>query len=213
MKVSFELVGETPMLMHADDVEAADSLTEWRQDPANKNLSKPGDDRSPAWTWMTYLYTDGSHVALPSENLMVCLRNAGTRMILKRNKTFKELSQSGLVIPSEFCDLYVSKKQIAVEPINALRDKTFKQQADAVEELGFRLYVKRARVGMTKHVRVRARFDEWTVRGEVEVVAKEITFDHLKQLFDLAGRVGLCDWRPGCRTPGPWGMFEAKLRK
>lgn len=55
---SFELTGTTPLLMHADDVDAADALIEWRQKPDNKNISKPGDDRSPPWAWQTYLYRD-----------------------------------------------------------------------------------------------------------------------------------------------------------
>ena len=92
MKVAFELTGEMPLLMHSDDVEAADELKEWRKDPANKDLSVAGDDRSPAWTWQTYLYSDGEHVTIPGANLMVNLRTAATQIILKKQKTFKELS-------------------------------------------------------------------------------------------------------------------------
>ena len=54
-KVAFELVGEMPLLMHWDNIEGGDTLKEWRQDPKNKNQSVPGDDRSPSWTWQTYL--------------------------------------------------------------------------------------------------------------------------------------------------------------
>ena len=102
--VAFELNGVMPLIMHQDDVEASDTLMEWRKDPANKNLSVAGDDRSPAWTWHTYVYSDGTNITIPAANLMVALRQAGTQLILKKQKTFKEISQSGLLIPSEYLD-------------------------------------------------------------------------------------------------------------
>jgi hypothetical protein len=99
------------MLMHADDVEAADRLMAWRKDPSNNELSTPGDDRSPPWTWRTYLYAgeiDGhQQVVVPSANVMAALRYAGSQMTLKGNKTFKKLSQSGIAILEEFCSLKV----------------------------------------------------------------------------------------------------------
>jgi len=70
-EMSFELKGITPLLMHRDDVEAADEVKAWRADPKNKNISVPGDDRSPAWTWQIYCYSDGVHLAYPQENIMV----------------------------------------------------------------------------------------------------------------------------------------------
>jgi hypothetical protein len=197
-----------PLLQHSDDVELADSLKVWRQDSANKNMSISGDDRSPAWTWQTYLYTDGDNVSLPSQNLMVAIRQAGAQIILKKSKTYKEISQSGLLIPTEFLKFTVGGKQIPFAAIEAMRKKSFADQADSVRELGFRLFVKRARIGQAKHVRVRPRFDTWEATGEVQILVPEIIEDVLYKLFELAGRVGLCDWRPGCRTPGPYGMFE-----
>ena len=212
-RVHFELTGQTPLLFHADDVEASDSLSEWRKAPENKNLSVAGDDRSPAWTWQTYMYSDGTNVAWPSQNIMVGLRSAGAQITLKKQKTYKEISQSGLVIESEFCDFLCDGKQLGMEQITDLRDMTFKEQADAVQDLGFRLFVKRARVGQAKHVRVRARFDNWTIRGTISVVAPEITYEALTTLFEIAGRGGQGDWRPNCKTPGPFGMFQAELKK
>lgn len=213
MRVNFELTGTMPMLMHADDVGASEVLSEWRKDPANKNMSTPGDDRSPAWTWYTYCYSDGEHVAIPSQNLMVCLRKAATDIILKKQKTFKELSQSGLLIDTEFLDFFANGKKIPIAELHALRDKPYSEQCKAVEKLGFRLWAKRAVIGKAKHVRVRPRFDRWSITGSLEVLAKEISFDVLTQMFDIAGRVGLGDWRPGGKTPGPFGMFTAKLSK
>lgn len=213
MKVAFELKGEMPLLLHADDVMQSDELKAWRQAPENKNITVPGDDRSPPWTWQTYLYSDGEHIAMPQENLMVALRQAGTQMILKRQKTYKEISQSGLLITSEFCDFFANGKQIPFAEVQAIRDWEFVKQCDWALDHDFRLFVKRARVNQSKHVRCRARFDRWSVKGTIQILAPEITFEVLCKLFELAGRVGLCDWRPGCKTPGPFGMFSSELKK
>lgn len=208
----FTLTGIMPLLMHADDIEAADMLMAWRKDPANKNVSVAGDDRSPPWTWQTYCYSDGEHIAYPSENIMVALRQAGAQLILKKQKTYKEISQSGLLITTEFCEFRNAGKQIAVDSLKAIKDKPFADQAKAAEKLGFRLFCKRAKVGTSKHVRVRPRFESWTISGRIQILASEITPEVLVQLFNLAGRVGLSDWRPGCKTPGPFGMFSAVVK-
>lgn len=217
MKVSFELTGTTPLLMHQDNVEAADALAAWRQAPENKDQSKPGDDRSPPWTWQTYLYTDGEKIVWPAENLMVCLRQAGTQMTLKGQKTYKEITQSGLLIEDEFADFMFDGKQLGVDRVEKMKDAPFAEQVKRAQELGFRLFVKRAAIKssgkVTKHVRVRPRFDSWSVRGTISIINPTVTYEKLVQLFDIAGRVGLGDWRPGCKTPGPFGMFEAKLKK
>lgn len=198
--------------MHNDDVEASDRLERWRKDSNNKGISKAGDDRSPAWTWMTYLYHDGTHLAIPSQNLMVCLRQAGGQMILKKQKTFKEISQSGMGIFTEFLEFGCPNK-VPIQSIVDTNNDDFLSQSDATRKHGFRLFVKRARIGTAKHVRVRPRFDQWNASGTVVTVAQELTFEAVSKLFELAGRIGLCDWRPGCKTPGPFGMFSATLKK
>lgn len=215
MKVAFEIVGQTPLLMHRDDVDAADELSSWRRAPENKGVTVAGDDRSPGWTWQTYLHHDGEFVAVPMEWLMAALKTAGAQMTLKKQKTFKEATQSGIFVPTEFIELRVGKdnERVAIEDVVALRDKPFSAQAQDVQDLGFRLFVKRAKVGMSKHVRVRPRFDRWTARGEIEVVAPEITFEIVSRLFDLAGRGGFGDWRPASKSPGAFGMFTAKIKK
>jgi hypothetical protein len=213
MRMQFVLTGTTPLLVHADDVEKADLLTDWRKASENKNLSKAGDDRSPAWTWQTYLYTDGNVLTIPSDNLMVALRQAGAEIKIKGNKTFKAETQSGMFIPAEHLPLLVDGQQIAASKVeDIVGDANFAEHADAAKALGFRLFVKRAKVGQSKHIRVRPRFDEWSIIGEIEVVAKEITAPVVKQLFTIAGRKGLCDWRPTSpKAPGAFGMFTAEV--
>lgn len=215
-KVKFELIGEMPLLMHWDNIEGGDTLKEWRQDPKNKNQSVPGDDRSPGWTWHTYLYRDEeNYVAIPQDNVMSALMAGGTQVILKRQKTYKELSQSAILMATEYLTFeYADGKRLSINQVDAIRDLPFSQQADECQKLGFRLFCKRAKIGNSKHVRVRPRFDRWRVSGELQVISDDLTFDKLELIFNYAGRAGLCDWRPSSpKRPGPYGMFVAKLKQ
>lgn len=210
----FTLKGVTPLLMHADDVEAATTLDVWRKAPGNKNVSVPGDDRSPGWTWQTYLYRDADgNVAMPADNVMVALRQAGAKMTLKGQTTFKAITQSGLLMTDETLEFANGGKPVSASEFVKIRGEKFTDQKKAVEKAGFELLIKRAKVGTSKHVRVRPMFRSWQVSGVIQVMAPEITIDSLVMLFDLAGDVGLCDWRPGCKTPGRFGMFEATVTK
>lgn len=214
MKFDFTLTGRTSLLMHQDSVELADTLDAWRKDSANRSMSKAGDDRSPGWTWQTYCYANDAKercLAMPAENIMACLRKAGAQMILKKQKTFKEATQSGLLLDSEFCTFLVDGKEIPVSALDKIKDKPFAEQSEAVKKLGFTLFVKRAVIGKSKHVRVRPKFPNWQVKGTVHVLVPEITKDILQKLLELSGSVGLGDWRPGGKTPGSYGMFDAKV--
>ena len=212
-RYQFTLTGTSPLLMHADNITFADELQEWRKDPKNKSLSKPGDDRSPAWTWLGGLYCDDKCVAMPADNLAVAIRQAGAKMILKGNKTYKEEAVAGLFIEEEFLPLETPNGTISAAKVMALRDvPEFPTHLKAAERLGFSLFVKRAAVGTSKHVRVRPRFDHWTLRGTISVDSEALKPDILTQLFHLAGRVGVGSWRPGGKTPGRFGMFGAELK-
>jgi len=216
MRVEFTLIGATPLLFHADDVEQSDTLQAWRKDTANRAQSVAGDDRSPPWTWQTYLYSDGTRLAWPSANLMVALRAAGAQVVLKKQKTYKEITQSGLFVAREFLAFTTNGKPVLMADIEAMRSGTFKQQTQEAAKLGFRLWCKRARVGQAKHVRVRARFETWEMVGELEVqphAADSLTYERIQELFVLASRVGMGDWRPGCKTPGPFGTFDVRLKR
>ena len=209
---SFVLSGIMPLIMHADSIDGSDELQEWRKNPTNKGVTVPGDDRSPGWTWQTYLYTDGTYVTIPADNVMVSLRQAGAQLILKKQKTFKESTQSGLMIPSEHCDLYAAGKQIEIAGIQELRSLPYAQQRAAVKAMGFELFAKRAKVGTSKHIRVRPRFRQWMVEGMITASRPEITEEVLQQLFYLAGTCGLCDWRPAGKTPGAYGQFQSEVK-
>jgi len=212
MTYDFELTGLTPLLMHADSIEAADELEKFRKDPSNKKNGKAGDDRSPAWSYQGYIYGDGTHVCMPSDNLMAAIRKAAAEITLKKQKTFKAMSQSGMMVEQEFMEFRAKGKQIALADLPS-RDRSFSEHVEACQALGFRLWMKRAAVGQAKHIRVRPRFESWSVKGTMLVTNDAITREVLDQMLTIAGRqVGLCDWRPGCKTPGPFGQFSVTLK-
>lgn len=213
MRYTFQLKGLTPLLMHNDDVLWSDELEAWRKEPKNKNVSRAGDDRSPSWTWIGNLYHDGELVTIPSDNLQACLRQAGARVKLSGRKTLKEGAVSGMFFEDEYLAFTAAGKPVPHPVIFELKEEPdFREHLAAVKGMGLSLFTKRARIGQSKHVRVRPRFDDWGASGTLEVTAPEITKDVLELLFSEAGKVGLGDWRPGCKTPGRFGMFSATLK-
>jgi hypothetical protein len=211
------ITGITPLLMHADDVEWADAMNEWKDDPENRKKSKAGDDRTPAWRWIGGLYHDGKHIAMPSDNLMRCMMEGGAMVPVpggRNGKTFKSQTQSGMMVSEPYWKLQVrTGALVEIAAIDALRKvERFAEHKKAAQDLGFALLVKRARVGASKHIRVRALFSEWSCRGQINVWDEQIDRSVLQQVLAYSGRgKGLCEWRPGGRTPGSFGMFEATV--
>lgn len=213
MTYDFTITGMTPLLMHADNVEWADVLDGWRKDTKNRNVTKRGDDRSPAWAWLGNLYHDGQNITLPVENIQKCLSQAGARIIMQGKKTFKEYAVSGLWIEPAAPVLLVGGKPVSFEPLDKLEGTTdFTEHLAVVRKMGFDLFMKRVRIGQSKNIRIRPKFDRWSVVGTVEATEKELTRDVIDQIFTQAGKVGLGDWRPGCPTPGRFGMFHHTLK-
>jgi hypothetical protein len=214
MEYRFELTGITSLLMHKDDIQECDDLAEWRKDPANKSLSVKGDDRSPPWTWLTYLHHDGEHLAMPAEVIMATLRKAASKMTLKGSTTYKEISQSGLFVPEPTCRFEVAGRRVKLADLLALKSLPFSGHVAGARDLGFELSVRRVRMKGkgSGNVRVRPQFDRWSVSGSIQVSEPAITEQVLRVMFDLAGRrCGFLDWRPSSKTPGPHGMFGSKL--
>ena len=210
--------GQTPLLMHWDNIEWADRLDEWKNDSGNKKNSKAGDDRSPAWRWVGSMYHDGAHVAVPNDNLMRCLMEGGAMVPVpggKSGKTFKAQTQSGMMVAEPFWPVLIDGAAVPMSDINPLlKVEDFGKHKEAVSALGFRLHVKRAKIGASKHIRVRPCFDRWEVRGTVSVWDDQITERVLADILRYAGQYkGLGDWRPGGKTPGSFGMFEAAVKE
>jgi hypothetical protein len=216
-KYEITIIGNTPLLMHWDNIEWADQLEAWKSDPENKQKSRAGDDRTPAWRWIGSMYHDGVQAAVPSDNLMRCLMEGGAMVPVpgaKGNKTFKSQSQSGMMVNEPYWAVSINGSIVPMAEINKLMDEEdFAVHKATAEALGFRLFVKRAKVNATKHIRVRPRFDQWQLRGTVSVWDEQITERVLSDILQYGGRYkGLGDWRPGGRTPGSFGMFDASVR-
>jgi hypothetical protein len=202
-------------LMHYDNIEWADFMDAWKSDPNNKKASKAGDDRSPAWRWLGCIYHDGSRVVMPQANIMRSIMEGGAMVPVpggKMGKTFKAQTQSGMMSVEPFWPLLVGGHEIAWADIERLKDVAeFDRHKELANKLGFSLLVKRAKIGTSKHVRVRPEFAAgWQLRGSLAVWDDQITKDALQSILMYAGQYkGLGDWRPGGRTPGPYGTFEA----
>lgn len=216
-RYDISIEGTTPLLMHWDNIDWADMMKAWQNDAKNRAGSAAGDDRTPAWRWIGSLYHDNKVVAMPSDNIMSCLMQAGTMITVpggKGGKTFKSQSQSGMMSGDAYWQLTTDGRTVSMTDINALmKVEDFKQHKDVAASLGFALFVKRARIGQSKHIRVRPRFDRWELTGSLIVSDKQITDGVLQEILTYAGRYkGLGDWRPGAKTPGPFGTFSASVK-
>ncbi len=212
-----ELTGKTPLLMHHDNIDWADFMEEWKNNPANKKMSKAGDDRTPAWRWLGCVYHDGKHVSIPQGNIMRSIMEGGAMVPVpggRMGKTFKAQTQSGMMSVEPFWPLILGDQLLPWSSLEELKDiEKFTDQKQMVRDLGFELMVKRAKIGTSKHVRVRPMFHEgWKLRGSFAVWDEQIERSTLQSILDYAGQYkGLGDWRPGGKTPGPYGTFEAKI--
>lgn len=213
---SVTLTGTTPLLLHHDSIEWADFMEDWRANPENKKHSKAGDDRTPAWRWIGSCYQDGKHLVIPQANIMRALMEAGALIPIggKSRQTYKTVTQSGMMCTEPHWALLVNGEQLPWGPLKALQNvSSFADHLTAVRGMGFDLLVKRAKVGTSKHIRVRPQFAAgWQLVGTLTVWDERITQGVLQQLVTYAGQYkGLGDWRPGGKTPGPYGMFEGSV--
>ncbi len=211
-KYQFKLNGITPLLMHANDVEARDLITDYRK----KHKGTAGDDRSPVHTWKSYVYSSEStgNLCIPAENLLGMLLVGGGRTPLKGKETLKSHSQR-IGFDALDYDLYVVGKTISKSVIDGI-DGEFKEHTEACRQAGFRLHVKPCKVGTSCHIRVRPMFGQWSLQGSFEIEDEDqeiLTTSNLKELFTKCGRlVGVGDWRPGApNRPGQYGRFTAEI--
>ena len=213
------LEGTTPLLMCWDNIDWADRMAAWRSSPANKKGSKAGDDRSPAWNWIGTLYNDGQQITMPTDNVSTCFMEGGALVPVpggKHGKTFKSQSQSGMLMVDPHWPLLVNGKTIPMAPVQALlKEPHFERHKEVCLALGFELFLKRATVGSSKHIRVRPLFPVWMIKGTIIVADEQITEEVLNDIGSYSGRYkGLGAWRPGSpKKPGPHGMFKATIQE
>ena len=221
--------GPTSMLMHADDVLKNDQLQAYRGAAKAKGKgakSVAGDDRTPPWSYWTYLYHDEKSICLTDLQISACLMKGATefKMSGKKGKTLKSASQTLLQSMDPMWPIMVERAgkkgmhAISVKELFALGDEApFEDHVAKCADLGFLLDVRRAAVGQSKHVRVRPRFPAgWQVQGEIRVIDETlISGETLQAILEYCGDfVGLGDWRPSSpKKPGPHGRFTAKLQK
>lgn len=217
------LHGDTPLLFHFDDPMAADALKVERKrisDAMKKGAVEKeptaGDDRFPAWTWMTYCYInpDDGVLCVPGENMMAMLRDAGSMIKGPGKSTMKRISQSAFV-PDDYFRLEGPMGEIPITMFEELKNLKFSEQAQAVRDFGFDLFVKRANVNGKKHLRVRPMFKAWRVTGRFQIIDPETSIDSLYDVLDAAGfRTGIGDWRPKSpQSPGRYGRFTPSVRE
>lgn len=211
------ITGATPLLMHQDNLDWSDFLTKWLSDPINKKSSVPGDDRSPGWKWLGALYHDGRRAVVPSTMLMASLRAAGSTMTIpgKGKKTYKAQTQSGMRIEEPEVPVLIEGREVPVSSLLKLRSEMdFEVHREAVEKLGFSLDTRRASVGRSKHVRVRPRFDTWSLDTSILVWDDQLTQEVLHRLWTVAGaHKGIGDWRPSSGKSGAYGTFSVELEE
>lgn len=213
------LTGTQPLLMHNDDIEWADLMDAWKLDKDNRKQSKAGDDRTPAFRWIGSLYhNEEGEVIIPTANIMRVIMEGGASVLVpggQRGKTFKAQSQSGIMPRAIGWPIQVNGHDVPFKPIEALmQEPDFKVHQQRVKEMGFTLFLKRARIGASKHIRVRPQFESWSARGEIVVIDEQITTEILMDILEIAGKYkGLGDWRPSSKTPGTYGMFEAQVEE
>jgi len=204
------------LMMHRDNLEWASLMKRWEKDPANRMKSVAGDDRTPAWRWIGSLYHDGDQVALPADAVMACILGGGARVLVpngRSGKTFKAQTQSGIIPLTAFWPIKTVAGVVSMADVLRLQAvEDFDDHLAAARGLGFELDVRRVKVGNSRWVRVRPLFTSWSATGRLMVTDDQLTLPILQTILREAGvYVGLLEWRPSSRRPGPFGTFTVDI--
>jgi hypothetical protein len=205
--------------MHNDNLAYNEKIKAWQKDPENRANSVAGDDRSPAWTWMGYIYHDGKTLGISSDNIMTMLREGGAKVIARGKETYKKQTQSGIMLDQQQFELFVAGNTISMNDLKPLiGEMDFNKHLETAELLDFELLVKRAKIGAAKHVRVRPMFRQWVAKGSLTVLDSELTGlteEIIRTILIQSGALcGLCDWRPSSpKAPGTFGRFAPTVKR
>jgi hypothetical protein len=214
-KYDFEINGLTTLIMHNNNIDERDKIEAIRK---KMKGGKAGDDRSPPESWKGYLYIseDTGNVCIPSENLLACLLAGGVKVKIGGKETLKTHSQRVMFDRMDY-DLVVNGKTISKDAIAKVGGE-YPEHYVAVQTLGFKLFAKPCTVGNSKHIRVRPKFANWSLKGSFEVEPEDaniLSLSSLNDLFTTCGRLaGLGDWRPSApKRPGQYGRFTSTVTR
>lgn len=216
-RYNLKLTGETPILMHGENLEFAEKVQRWQHLNKTKGgKAVKGDDRYPAWKWMGCLYADpiNGTIGVPSDNMMSILRTAATKIQLKGNKTFKQISQAGILVNEIQWPLLINGNTVTMKDFDHLlnEDFDFDKHIEVMSKLGIELFVKGVKIGDKRHIRVRPRFNNWEASGSITVTDDLITDDIFRTMIRLSGTyVGIGDWRPSSPKSGSFGRYTAEV--
>lgn len=192
-KVSFTIIGETPLLMHNglladplhEDSRRLKEITDIKKktEANHRQMAKIEHEAS--------AYRDeefpGSGLYIPSENLQACF--------LAGAKKFKLGRQSiGLLFP---------------ELVGYALKTPHKTWQAVLDDPG--TYFRRVAVVGTSHVpRTRLRLNSWTADVHAELDCSLMNISDVRKVLDTCGHViGLGDWRPSSpKKPGNYGKFR-----
>lgn len=223
VRYQIRVEGISPLLMHWDNLEFEEKVNAWIKTEDGQRHSRAGDDRTPAWKWLGYLYNDGKHVAMPMDNMMTCLREGGVKVPLpaKMKGSYKQYTQSSILFDEFFAPLEIPNAKGKWAPV-AMKDvlgaadsNVYGDHIALASSLGFSLFAKRAKVGQSKHVRVRPRFDRWAFNASFIVSDELLTEGALNTILRRSGLYsGLGDWRPSSKqSSGSFGRFKFELKQ
>lgn len=189
MKVSIEITGTTPLLLHsARTVDPLDPMTKKIRIITNKR--KKTDDDHEEIARLEFLagmyYDEDAGPYLPGENIFRSLHEAG------------KLTRSGVK---------VTRGLIVTTEINPLAYKGPRKQAEMYKQgFWFRAPV---RVGVQRVMRCRPQIPApWAAECEVLLDTRVLSLEELGEIAESAGQyIGLCDWR------GRFGRYQAAVKE
>lgn len=179
--------GRTPILMHS----TRGMVTHPFEDEQKEILRKRGSNRTAVDEarlrfidcWLSVWIDEAQRPTIPMAALRSCIETAARK--LKEGPKVRECFS---VLSSRF---------------SYDEDQYGSDLDDVANKAQFTTDVK---VGQSRTLRTRARFDAWSCEFVVEVDATEIDQSNLEHWLDIAGRrIGLGDWRP--HKGGIYGRF------
>jgi hypothetical protein len=179
--LTFKIHGTASLLMH--NGQTANPLNDF-----SKQMKKLSSKRSKTEEdylelarveWFAGLYLKNKKPCIPGFIMEAVMAEAARRS--KRGK----LALAGIIVPDDAELIYKGPTDLN----------------ELWEDAAFRLTAA-VKIKMIKVMRTRPRFDEWSAEITVKYDPRILNEEDIKDIFQVAGDVGLMDWRPRC------GRFE-----